>query len=639
MRGEPISLNMYPLTPDDPSHIGPYRLLARLGAGGMGRVYLARSEGGRTVAVKLVHLEFALHPEFRRRFAREVAAARKVGGEWTAPVLDADTEGKTPWVATGYVPGPPLNAVVEGDFGPLPSSSVHVLAHRLGLALQAIHEAGLVHRDLKPANILLTVDGPRVIDFGLAHGYTASLGGSLTAPGAVLGTPAFMSPEQVRGETVTQASDVFSLGSVLTYAATGRLAFQGSDPHSVMYHIAHEEPELTGVPDGLVDLVRQCLAKEPQQRPAIRLLLDVTRHAVARAWLPGELLARLGRDAARLLDAEVHLAGDEPMAAVSVPPHATTFPDMRDLDEAGRTRTPRDPLDVPEAGIRPPSLRPTPAPKRRPWVRIALPGAVLAAVAALLFVPSVPGLGADQEERSDPLAGRWGGSGQLVEGQSDGYAQVDTDRRLSKGSFVDFVLYGERLTCWGTSRVLSRRGNTAVLGRTSVNTILPKGGAKEECMPGAPQTLSLDHNGTVTWKWSIPKYPPLQSKFALTPDDGGQRVPSAYVGTWDSGKGLHLTIRQSTIEMASIDGLTVRSGTYCVWSSTIPAFSDGKDGSLVYGPASFNRSVSDKSCHADGPHRLTLSRDGGTLALTPYTEEDDAKSAPPTTALLLRRVN
>ncbi|WP_398654420.1 serine/threonine-protein kinase [Streptomyces kanamyceticus] len=211
------------LSPDDPRVIGPYRLLGVLGEGGMGRVYLARSEGGRTVAVKVVRAEFAGQDDFQQRFAREVDAARRVGGDWTAPVLDFDTSAATPWVATGYVPGPDLQTVVADDYGPLPERSLRTLANRLALALEAIHDAGLVHRDLKPSNVLVTVDGPRVIDFGIARAFHANSGnGFRTRTGVVVGSPAFMSPEQARGLEVGPQSDVFSLGAVIAYAATGR---------------------------------------------------------------------------------------------------------------------------------------------------------------------------------------------------------------------------------------------------------------------------------------------------------------------------------------------------------------------------------------------------------------------------------
>lgn len=238
----------------DPRRIGSYRLLGRLGAGGMGRVFLARSDRGRTVAIKLVRPELAAEQQFRDRFRAEVGAARRVGGVWTAPVLDADTEATVPWVATGYVAGPALQRIVSGRpgvpvsesgaYGPLPERSVRILAAGLAGALQDIHRAGLIHRDLKPSNVLMTIDGPRVIDFGIARALETVADGGLTRTGALIGSPGFMAPEQVRGERVTTACDVFCLGSVLAYAATGRLPFGVADTgvHALMYRIAQEDP-------------------------------------------------------------------------------------------------------------------------------------------------------------------------------------------------------------------------------------------------------------------------------------------------------------------------------------------------------------------------------------------------------------
>ncbi|MFI8764043.1 MFS transporter [Streptomyces sp. NPDC053792] len=293
------------LITEDPTRIGPYRLIARLGAGGMGLVYLGRSEAGRTVAVKVVQAEHAQHPEFRRRFAREVAAARRVGGEWTAAVLDADTEAPVPWVATQYIPGPDLTTVVAKDFGPLPEHSVRTLANRLAVALQSVHGAGLIHRDLKPSNVLVTVDGPRVIDFGIARAMDGLGGDSLhTRTGMLIGSPGFMSPEQVRGLELTPASDVFCLGAVLVYAATGRLLFGATDTglSAHLFRIAEEEPDLTGVPDSLIDLVRACLHKDPALRPTPAEVAERTATDRAEEWLPGSVLAQLGRRAAQLLD-------------------------------------------------------------------------------------------------------------------------------------------------------------------------------------------------------------------------------------------------------------------------------------------------------------------------------------------------
>ncbi|MFD7019259.1 MFS transporter [Streptomyces sp. NPDC059928] len=313
----------------DPTHIGPYRLIARLGAGGMGRVYLARSDSGRTVAVKVVQDEFAHDPEFRKRFAREVAAARRVGGAWTAAVLDADTGAAVPWVVTQYIPGPDLHTVVAQDFGPLPEHSVRVLANRLALALQAVHEAGLIHRDLKPSNVLVTVDGPRVIDFGIARALESLAGDSLhTRTGMLVGSPGFMSPEQARGLELTPASDVFCLGALLVHAATGRLLFGATDSglNAHLFRIAEEEADLTGVPDSLVGLVRACLHKDPAARPTPREVAAGTATDRAEEWLPGPVLAQLGRHAAQLLDYAPEAAPAPPAPVAPVPPQPTPPP-------------------------------------------------------------------------------------------------------------------------------------------------------------------------------------------------------------------------------------------------------------------------------------------------------------------------
>ncbi|WP_377273093.1 MDR family MFS transporter [Peterkaempfera sp. SMS 1(5)a] len=350
----------------DPPRIGPYRLIARLGAGGMGLVYLGRSEHGRTVAVKVVQAEYAGHPEFRRRFAREVGAARRVGGNWTAAVLDADPEAAVPWVATQYIPGPDLHTVVAKDFGPLPEYSVRVLANRLALALQAVHGAGLIHRDLKPSNVLITVDGPRVIDFGIARAMDTLAGDSLhTHTGMLIGSPGFMSPEQVRGLELTPASDVFCLGAVLVYAATGRLLFGATDTglNAHLFRIAEEEADLTGVPEGLVDLVRACLHKDPAERPGLQEVAERTAPEQTEEWLPSPVLAQLGRHAAELLDYA-------PSAPVDAPPaQPTPFPDP--ASPPPPVYTPTAPAHFGPAGFGPPqspypSAWPAPPPHAAP---------------------------------------------------------------------------------------------------------------------------------------------------------------------------------------------------------------------------------------------------------------------------------
>ncbi|MFF2411338.1 protein kinase [Streptomyces sp. NPDC058092] len=328
---------MEKLGPADPQRIGAYRLLGRLGAGGMGQVYLARSDRGRTVAIKLVRGDLAEQGEFRDRFRQEVRAARQVGSAWTTPVLDADTEAAVPWVATGYVAGPSLQATVSGragaraeaasgTYGPLPERSVHILGAGLAHALQAIHAAGLIHRDLKPSNILLTIDGPRVIDFGIARALDTVAGGGLTRTGALVGSPGFMAPEQVRGERATPACDVFCLGSVLAYASTGRLPFGSSDSgvHAQMFRIAQEDPDLTGVPVDLVELIKDCLSKDPASRPTTDAILErLAEDDTAEPWLPSALIAQLGRHAVELLDSEDPEAAEAEEAAEEAP-----LPDM-----------------------------------------------------------------------------------------------------------------------------------------------------------------------------------------------------------------------------------------------------------------------------------------------------------------------
>jgi hypothetical protein len=298
---------MQPLGVDEPTVVGPYRLLGRLGAGGMGRVYLGRSAGGRTVAVKIVHPHFALDEEFRARFRREVEAARRVGGAWTAPVLDADPEASVPWVATGYAAGPSLAAAVADAGGPLPAHSVRVLGAGLAEALTAVHALGLVHRDVKPSNVLLTLDGPLLIDFGIARATDGTA--SLTSTGVSVGSPGYMSPEQILGKGVTGAADVFSLGAVLVYAATGESPFPGDSSAALLYKVVHEEPRLGSLEGELRELVAACLAKDPAGRPtpgevAGRLAPEGAARLVTAGWLPGPLVEQVSRSAVQLLNLE-----------------------------------------------------------------------------------------------------------------------------------------------------------------------------------------------------------------------------------------------------------------------------------------------------------------------------------------------
>lgn len=259
---------------EDPEYAGQYRLEAPLGSGGMGVVHLARSASGRRLAVKVIHAEFSEDPEFRARFRQEVAAARRVSGAFTAPVVDADPDGERPWMATLYIPGPTLAEHVKRS-GPLPTGDMVRLAAGLSEALRDIHRAGVVHRDLKPSNVLLAADGPKVIDFGISRPSDSEL---RTETGKLIGTPPFMAPEQFqRPRHVGPAADVFALGSVLVHAATGRGPFESESPYIVAYQVVHDEADLAGVPHVLLPLIQRCLAKDPDKRPTPDALMTVLR--------------------------------------------------------------------------------------------------------------------------------------------------------------------------------------------------------------------------------------------------------------------------------------------------------------------------------------------------------------------------
>ncbi|HEY9372246.1 serine/threonine-protein kinase, partial [Streptomyces sp.] len=291
---------MEQLTQHDPRRIGPFEVLGRLGAGGMGLVYLARSASGRRVAIKTVRTELAEDQLFRVRFTREVEAARAVSGFYTAAVVDADPRAAVPWLATAYVPAPSLEEIVN-ECGPLPAQAVRWLAAGVAEALQSIHGAGLVHRDLKPSNVLVVEDGPRVIDFGIASGVSNT---RLTMTNVAVGTPAYMSPEQARdSRSVTGASDVFSLGSMLVFAATGHAPFHGANPVETVFMLLREGPDLAGLPDELRPLIESCMQMDVSLRPTpADLQAQLAPHlfgsgsddsGTASAWLPHSATAMI----------------------------------------------------------------------------------------------------------------------------------------------------------------------------------------------------------------------------------------------------------------------------------------------------------------------------------------------------------
>ncbi len=531
-------------------------MLARLGAGGMGRVYLARSEGGRTVAVKVVKAEFAQHPEFRRRFALEVTAARRVGGSWTAPVLDADTDAATPWVATGYVAGPDLHSVVAKEHGPLPEYSVRALANGLAHALHAIHGAALVHRDLKPSNILLTIDGPRVIDFGIARALDMVADGVRTHTGAVIGSPGFMSPEQVRGQRLTPASDVFCVGTVLAYAATGHMPFgtEDSGVHAVMFRIAEEEPDLTGVPPGILELVRGCLAKDPTVRPTVAHLLAWTADADienGHPWLPGPLLAELGRHAAQLLDADA-------------PAHEPRPP-------AVRIAAPQPPTPTGGAGE-----GPTRRPRRRSraaWIAAATGVAVTAATAVVLTQLPDGEAGDDQQAGVDSASGAQSGSGSagqqaakfggawagLVQRTDSSisdeheYLRVDVDGSAAPGEkAVDFLYLSKDTYCKVESRLGSKKGNTMALTSFDVVKAVPATAARGACDLSRSGGLKSSA-GRLTWAMGD-----MTAELKPMARPAGGPLPDKFLGTWRSEIQGTLTIKRGAVGR--------KVGTYTGWS-------------------------------------------------------------------------
>ncbi len=293
------------LTAHDPRRIGPFEVLGRLGAGGMGLVYLARSASGRRVAIKTVRGELAEDELFRVRFAREIAAAKTVGGFYTAAVVDADADARVPWLATAYIPAPSLEDLVE-ECGPLPVEATRWLVAGIAEALQSIHAAGLIHRDLKPSNVLVVEDGPKVIDFGIASGVSST---RLTMTNVAVGTPAYMSPEQARdSRTVRGASDVFSLGSLMVFCATGHPPYRGSNPVETVFQLLREEPDLTGMAPELMDLVRACMQQAPERRPTpAQIQAELAPHLFSRDdasgeagdWLPAHALELIERKRGR----------------------------------------------------------------------------------------------------------------------------------------------------------------------------------------------------------------------------------------------------------------------------------------------------------------------------------------------------
>ncbi|MDT0318755.1 serine/threonine-protein kinase [Streptomyces millisiae] len=480
---------MEALHPGDPSVIGPYRLMARLGEGGMGRVFLGRSPGGRTVAVKVVHRDLALEPHFRRRFRAEIEAARRVSAQWTAPVLDHDIESDVPWVATGYVDGASLREVVDTLHGPLPERTVWALAHGLSNALLSVHGSGLIHRDLKPSNVMVTVDGPKVIDFGIARAVGAT---ALTQTGRGPGSPGYMPPEQIRGEELTGAVDVFALGTVLAYAATGMPPFSwdGAEHHTVMYRVLHEAPHL-GPEDGpltgdLRTIVLHCLAKDAAQRLPLSGLPAFARKRAGDAyWLPAELTALLARASTRLHDFESPgvdrpegVWGRQPPSPrnllssrgpeSSFPPGSVVAGTTLDPADAWRTGTP-EPPPMPET---PPMAQPVARrPRRGRLALAAVSTAVTLSLTGWLLVTNLGDDGDDQQATSGQSENAWAG-GQLTVHANETHEPllfIDDESGEPVGFEVDLVeAIGERL---GMSVTLELADGSEAAARAAVQQV------------------------------------------------------------------------------------------------------------------------------------------------------------------------
>ncbi|MEU0653354.1 serine/threonine-protein kinase [Streptomyces albogriseolus] len=607
----------------DPQTIGGYRLLARLGAGGMGQVYLARSDRGRTVAVKLVREELARQEEFRARFRQEVRAARQVGGHWTAPVLDADTEAAVPWVATGYVAGPSLQQVVGHDHGALPERSVRILGAGLAHALKDIHAAGIIHRDLKPSNVLVTIDGPRVIDFGIARALETVTDGGLTRTGALVGSPGFMAPEQVRGDRITPACDVFCLGSVLAYAATGALPFgtANSGVHALMFRIAQEEPDLTQVPEGLADLVRACLRKDPAARPTLDEVLartgaeDTVADGRSRdPWLPGALVAQLGRHAVRLLDAEDPEAPGPGRPGPGEPGGHASAEHARAADD----------------GAAPPPDAPAPPPPGQPGVN-HLPTVVV-------------GQGGDPAPPPGPAPGGDGygagayGAGAYGAGAYGGGAYGHPQQHPQPPAYgYPYGGHGASGTPpYGPPPYVPpphepRRDNrsTALLVVIALVVALAAGGSVYALMSGA---RGDDHAGGDPSAPAAPAGTPRSTGDAATTDDvpptesgspssgapADGTVPEEFLGRWsatiDNDSGSHsrrLTVQQGeagdTVMSLVAEGPTGNGTYHCVFEARLTGASGGR---LQLGPSTVTAGEPRSACTPGSASDIVLLPDG-----------------------------
>ncbi len=471
---------MQPLASDDPHTIGPHRLLARLGAGGMGKVYLARTPDGHLCALKVVKEDLAHDSQFRARFAREVRTAQRVRGPFTPAVIDADPEAPAPWMATEYVPGPTLKEAVREN-GPFPEDSLRVLVLGLARALSTIHEAGLMHRDLKPSNILLSPRGPQVIDFGIARAVEGTV---LTKTGQTFGTPAYTSPEQITGQNVTPRADVFSMAGAVLFAASGAPPFGEGSPISTLNKVMNGAPHLEAVPEGpLRDLLARCFAKDPDQRPDAdavqREFSGLPLPSAEHGWLPSEVHQQINVKAGETQQAE---AADR----TTVPQHMWS----------GQQTPPTGPG---QGGAR----------SGRPWWRGRTAVVVAAAAAALVL-----------------LGGGAFALNALPLGSEETPAEV-ADDTSEPGDEV-----GEG---GGTGGDDEEQGARSELDETALQGFLYSFGFSED-----GETLHVFGSNTLSsWDWregvSLDHYVPTPSGAMMTPEGHVAGTTASYVEVWDGG--------------------------------------------------------------------------------------------------------
>lgn len=565
---------MQPLTQDDPTHLGPYWLLSRIGAGGMGRVYLARHRDAPTdslAAVKTIRSEIADSATFRARFAREVRAAQRVSDAWTAPVLDADTEATPPWIATAYVAGPTLQQVVDSDFGPLPSASAHVLANRMALALMAIHEAGIVHRDVKPSNVLLTPNGPRVIDFGIARALEGTDADTLSSTGSAAGSPQFMAPEQIRGQSVTTATDVFSLGCVLTYAATGRTPFGSAEAgvHALLFRITYEDPDLAGVPESVADLVQECLAKDPADRPSPARIAKWTETAPDGAWLPPSLLARVVDMASAPLPRNAAREPDRTSPNVGVLSLGVSVPSVAwdtELDKA-LADNPTTSQQTEETA-RSESTR-----HRRRRTRVATVAAGVLVASALTWA----GWPSDDTRQPEPAAVAaqdfdFPGSWLLVQDPPKPMFTMRMDVPSRPGSDttvnVDVVAATADSVCVGSATARSAPKHSSILVVTDF-TLRATSGTVRACRVPATMKFTHDADSGV----SLVDGKGDQGVDSMEPDPA--YVPSELQGVWEDESGLRITIRDGGPGQTAVLGEQTAEGRTCRWQAAPLAYEEG----------------------------------------------------------------